>query len=360
MSNNTDSDYDYDYDSDILNLSDFESDNGVNGDNYKRSLEFMPWSEYHRPQNINDILAHSKIKKTLAEYIEQKVFPHLMFYGPPGTGKTSTIRAFAKEFYGKNYDFMVLEINASENRGIDVVRQDIKNFVLSTPNFRGKIKNDIKLVILDEADHLTIDAQGILRYAIEKYTKYARFSIICNEKSKIISAIESRTTIMKFTPIENNIVEDTIKNIAKFRKFKIDDECIDILVKVSHGDLRYMLNKLQALYMEITDKKITSEIVSRSCGYPSVHNMKKIIKIIKNNEEIGEKIKKFKLYMIENRLTLSNVITELARYKYDNIITNKHITLDDIRIFQIMSDIEISMCYIDNDEIHSRVLVSSY
>ena len=326
------------------------------------NIDYIPWSEYYRPSNINDIISHSRIKQTIKEYIKTGTFPHLMFYGPPGTGKTSTIRAFAKEFYGVNYDFMVLEINASENRGIDVVRQDIKNFILSTPNFRGKIEKDIKLIILDEADHLTIDAQGILRHTIEKYTKFARFSIICNEKSKIIPAIESRTTSMRFPPIEDKIIIHTIKNIVKFRNLEIDDECINILVKVSNGDLRYMLNKLQALYMEITDMKITTSIVSRSCGYPSTYDIKQIVKIMENkdNFNINKKIKKFQEYVKENRLIFANIILELARYRYEHIINSKNVTPEDIKIFQIMADIEISMCYIDNEDIHLRVLVASY
>ena len=329
----------------------------------------IPWSEYHRPSNIENIISHPKIKKTMKKYIENGYFPHLMFYGPPGTGKTSIIRAFSTEFYGLYSNLMVMEINASENRGIDVVREDITNFVSSTSNFIGSDIHKFKLIILDEADHLTTDAQGILRNTIEKYTKSARFCIICNDKSKIIPAIESRTTIMKFSPINDDDIRSTINKIAKFRKLIINDECINMLIKITKGDLRFLINKLQALSMEtiINNPKdiieITTEMVSISCGYPTNNDINKIIEIITDNDKklvnFNEKLNTFKKYIKDKNISLTSIMDELSYYLYDNIIANKKVNSMHKKIFNVMANIESLMCNVSNNEIYYRLLLSA-
>jgi replication factor C subunit 3/5 len=360
---NIDMDMDIDMDSDIDSNYSIDSIASINSVIFNKK-DFLPWSEYHRPPSIDKIISHSKIKYSLNEYLKLNEFPHLMFYGPPGTGKTSIIRAFAKQFYGECYDFMVMEINASEHRGIDIVREDIKNFVSSKSNFKHIEIDKFKLVILDEADNLTPDTQGILRYTIEKYTKIARFCIICNDKSKIIPAIESRTTTMKFKPLGNDDVKVAINEILKFRNIKMDDNTINMLIKISNGDLRFLLNKLQALTMQLNDENIiiTTDMVAQSCGYPTDNDINMIIKILfddVSNKDINKKVECFKKYITSRNIEMASIIIELSIYMYQKIIVDKEVKSVYKKLFNLIANMESSFCNVTNNDIHYRTLISS-
>lgn len=180
-----------------------------------RSTESWPWVEKYRPSSLDDLIAHQEIISTLNRLINAQKLPHLLFYGPPGTGKTSMIIAIARRLYGKNYGSMVLELNASDDRGIDVVRNQIKEFAGTKKLF----SQGVKLIILDEADSMTNDAQFSLRRVIEKYTKNARFCLICNYVSKIIPALQSRCTRFRFAPLDESQVSGRVKHIAELEKY---------------------------------------------------------------------------------------------------------------------------------------------
>ena len=149
----------------------------------------LPWVEKYRPNALQELISHEDIIGTIRKFISEEKLPHLLFYGPPGTGKTSTILACAKEIYSpKEFNSMVLELNASDDRGIGVVRGQILSFASTRTIFNS----GYKLVILDEADAMTNDAQNALRRIIEKFTDNVRFCLICNYLSKIIPALQSR------------------------------------------------------------------------------------------------------------------------------------------------------------------------
>ena len=155
----------------------------------------LPWIEEYRPKKINDVIDHIDIIRILKKFIESKNLPNLLFYGSPGTGKTSTILALAKEMYTTSYDSMVLEKNASNDRGIFFIRSDIKNFA-STKIIDSKFK--YKLIILDEVDAMTIEAQTALRFIMDEYFDNVRFCLICNYVSKLIYNIQSRCMKFRF------------------------------------------------------------------------------------------------------------------------------------------------------------------
>ena len=161
----------------------------------------LPWIEKYRPNKLNDIISQKEIVHSLRIYFKNVSFPNLLFYGMSGCGKTSTIMACAKELYKDKYPYMVLELNASDDRGIDIVRNKITQFVLSKSLVS---MNAIKLVILDEADAMTIDAQVILRKIIEVYIANARFCLICNNIQNITPALQSRCVKFRFSPLEKN------------------------------------------------------------------------------------------------------------------------------------------------------------
>ena len=141
----------------------------------------LPWIEKYRPRKLTDLISHTQIRQTLEKYIENKNLPNLLLYGSPGTGKTSTILAASKNLYGGSFKYMVLELNASDDRGINTVRNTIKTFAESKPPIQNDV--NVKLVILDEADAMTKDAQAALRRMMEKYSKTTRFCLICNHVS---------------------------------------------------------------------------------------------------------------------------------------------------------------------------------
>ena len=195
--------------------------------------------------------------------IDEGNLPHLLLYGPPGTGKTSTIIAAAKRMYSTSYSSMTLELNASDSRGIDTVRNEIKEFAgtrqlsfgANTSPTATTAKNKVKLIILDEADSMTSDAQFALRRIMEKYTKNTRFCFICNYVSKIIPALQSRCTRFRFSPLSNEQILGRLKYVVENEQCTIEtneengDDGLDSIVKLSNGDMRRVLNLLQSTAM---------------------------------------------------------------------------------------------------------------
>ena len=175
----------------------------------------LPWVEKYRPSSLDDLVSHQDIITTIKRFIDQDKLPHLLFYGPPGTGKTSTILACAKHLYSTNSKSMVLELNASDDRGIDVVRDQIKTFASTKTLF----SSGFKLIVLDEADQLTQTAQNALRRVIEQYTKNVRFCIICNYVGKIIPALQSRCTRFRFAPLEPEQIAQRLDVVIEQEQF---------------------------------------------------------------------------------------------------------------------------------------------
>ncbi|KAJ1446649.1 replication factor C subunit 5 [Pelagophyceae sp. CCMP2097] len=209
-----------------------------------------PWVEKYRPSSLDELVAHKEIISVLKRLIHANKLPHLLLYGPPGTGKTSTIVAAAKDMYGKAYKSMTLELNASDDRGIDVVRNEVKEFASSKRLF----STGVKLIILDEADMMTNDAQAALRRVIEKYTTNCRFCLVCNYVNKIIPALQSRCTKFRFAPLAPDQVRGRVQMIAQDEKLVMADKALEALLELGCGDMRRILNILQATSVAYPDE----------------------------------------------------------------------------------------------------------
>lgn len=219
----------------------------------KESQNLQPWVEKYRPKSLNDVTAQDHTITVLQRTLQASNLPHMLFYGPPGTGKTSTILALAKELYGPEmFRTRVLELNASDERGISIVREKVKDFArmqLSNPPPHYKDRYPCppyKIIILDEADSMTQDAQSALRRTMETYSKITRFCLICNYVTRIIDPLASRCSKFRFKMLDQGNAKKRLEDIAENENVKLEDGAVDKLIKCSEGDLRKAITFLQS------------------------------------------------------------------------------------------------------------------
>jgi replication factor C subunit 2/4 len=222
------------------------------------------WVEKYRPQKLDDISAQSNVINSLKSSLITKNIPHLIFFGPSGCGKTSTILALAKDLFGTHYSERIIELNASDERGIDVVRDKIKNYAKQSINTNLDIP-PWKIIILDEADTMTPDSQFALRRIMEQYSRITRFCIICNYHNKIIDPIISRCSLFRFKPIKNNEIKAKLEFICKNENFNCAHNLLDKIIEISRGDLRKAINLLQKCYNSYGDK-VNGELLDEMSG----------------------------------------------------------------------------------------------
>lgn len=277
-----------------------------------QSISTLPWIEKYRPGTLDQILSQDDIIKTLKIFVKNKCLPHMLFYGIPGTGKTSTINACAKELYGSSFKLMVMELNASDDRGIDVVRTKIKQFVMSKgicfDSNKKDVMNMFKLVILDETDAMTAEAQAILRKVIEDFTDNTRFCLICNYIQSITPALQSRCVRFRFAPLLKKNMIEKIDEICEKENIKVTDQGKNVVINRSNGDMRKLLNILQSTslaYSVINEKNINTCL-----GYPRKSMMKEIVDnlVNKNFKDCYYNVKNVQK---ENSLALGDIINEL-------------------------------------------------
>ena len=211
----------------------------------------IPWVEKHRPRSLADIAYQDEVVQILKSNISRDDLPHLLFYGPPGVGKTSSILAAANELYGAEFrNARILELNASNERGIAVIRNKVKKFAQAVVGSNKRKLPAFKLIILDEADSMTKDAQSALRRIMEVYSKVTRFCIICNYVSRIIDPIASRCAKFRFKPLTQEHMFDRLQYVATAEQLQFADgnsrRVFETLVEVSEGDLRKAITLLQA------------------------------------------------------------------------------------------------------------------
>jgi replication factor C subunit 3/5 len=238
--------------------------------------DFLPWVEKYRPKSIDEIISHAQNIETIKKLLIGGSLPHLLFHGSSGTGKTSTIMAIAKEIYGNNIRLMVMKLDASDDRGINSVREDIKGFAEKSNMFQ----KGVRLIILDEADSMTFDAQFALRRIIEKYSATIRFCLICNYENKIIPAIRSRCANFRFSNIDNIHICYKLDQIINIEKISHEENVIDTIATLAKGDLRKAINLLQSISMQ--SKFITNNLCYETAGIPSNSEIINILKILNN------------------------------------------------------------------------------
>ena len=199
------------------------------------------WLETYRPQTLEAVLGQDAIVERLEHYVERDDLPNMLFAGPAGIGKTTSAIAVARELYGEDWREHFLELNASDERGIDVIRDRVKSFARTS--FGGA---NYRIIFLDEADALTSDAQAALRRTMEQFSNNVRFILSCNYSSQIIEPIQSRCAVFRFSPLSDEAIEQQVRTVADEEGIELTDDGVDALVYVAGGDMRAALNGLQA------------------------------------------------------------------------------------------------------------------
>ncbi|XP_076845930.1 replication factor C subunit 5 [Brachyhypopomus gauderio] len=310
----------------------------------------LPWVEKYRPQTLDDLISHQDILSTIQKFISEDKLPHLLFYGPPGTGKTSTILACAKQLYkDKEFNSMVLELNASDDRGIDVVRGPILSFASTRTIF----KKGFKLVILDEADAMTQDAQNALRRVIEKFTENTRFCLICNYLSKIIPALQSRCTRFRFGPLSQSQMIPRLEHVIQQESIDITPDGMKAIVTLSVGDMRRSLNILQSTHMAYG--KVNEETVYTCTGHPLRSDIANILDWALN-KDFSTAYKQILQLKTLKGLALHDILTEVHLLIH-RVDFSPSIRMD---LLIKLADIEYRLASGTNEKIQLSSMVSAF
>ncbi len=314
------------------------------------SAENKPWVEKYRPRLLDDVVNQEGIIKRLKQFVKDKSMPHIIFAGPAGTGKTTSALAMVRELYGnkKAINITYLELNASDARGIDVIRTYIKDFA------RAKPPSDIffKILILDEADNMTAPAQQALRRTMEKYTRNCRMILICNYSNKIIPPIQSRCVVFRFSSLRNEDIKNRVKFVANKEDISVSPDGLNALVDVSKGDCRRAINYLQSC--GTISKNIDQDVVFRVAGEVPPERIREVLKTALKGQ-------------LQFSLKLLNDITREYGLSGINIVKNLHREIYDldvsedvkIELTKILAEFEYRLSQGGTEEIQLQALLAN-
>ena len=304
------------------------------------------WVEKYRPTKLTEIVNQTEIIGSLKALIKDPTdMPHLLFSGSAGVGKTTTALCLSRQILGTNYNQnSILELNASDERGIGMVREKVKKF----SRFAGMVDVPFKIIILDEADEMTSDAQTALRRIIEDTAKICRFILIANNVSKIIEPIQSRCATFKFTSIPEEDVITRLEEIAKKEKVKTDKKGLKAIYDYSEGDLRHAINLMQAT---ASLGGVTEENVKASAGLTKTSDVDEVLKIA-----LSGKVVKAREKMIELIKVYGMSESDFLKYLNSSVFKSKHDKLSDI--LQVIAKYDYRILVGANSEIQLSAMLA--
>jgi len=264
------------------------------------------WTEKYRPQTFTEIKGQKEIVNKVQAFVKSKNMPHLLFSGPAGVGKTTLALVIAKELFGENWRQSVLELNASDERGIDVIRVKVKDFA------RTKALGEVpfKIIYLDESDALTKEAQQALRRTMENYTQTCRFILSCNYSSKIIDPIQSRCAVFRFKPLSEEEIYTVIDRVAKEESLVLSNESKKAFFEVCEGDCRRLENIMQSC--AVLSKEITTELIYSMASVAKPKEVKEVLDLALKGTFV-ESRKKLLNLMLDYGLSGLDVIKQIQK-----------------------------------------------
>jgi replication factor C small subunit len=307
------------------------------------------WIEKYRPKVLDEVVGQDSIVERLKAYVKIKNVPHLMFAGPAGTGKTTCALALAKELFGETWKQNFNELNASDERGIGIIRGKIKNFARTAP--MGKTA--FKIIFLDEADSLTSDAQAALRRTIEKYSHICRFILSVNYSSKIIEPIQSRCTVFRFGPIKEDDVKKYMRKIASAEKLQITPDGLETLIFISRGDLRKAINVLQV--GASVNKKITAELLYETSATAKPEDVKALINTALTGNFMAARNQLYDL-LIKYGLSGEDIIKQIHQSIFDLAIPDE----SKVRLIEKAGEIEFRLVEGSSAHIQLETLLAHF
>ena len=298
----------------------------------------QPWVEKYRPNNFKDIVLDKINSKILTNIIEKQYFPNLLLYGPPGTGKTTTIINLIKKYHEKlniKSKGLIIHLNASDDRGVDIVRNQINQFV----NTKTLFNNGIKFIILDEVDYMTKNAQSALRYLIQQYSSNIRFCLICNYISRIDTALQNEFVRLKFCNLPKSKIISFLKNIIIKENIQISDEKLNHIQNIFNSDMRSMINYIQSNSSILI--KNNYEVISDNVWDELIENY------FKENKSIDKITNYIKKSCIKYNIRIKNFIIKFISY----LLHNKDYSLNN----NWLNTCQLIIHYID-DNINKNML----
>jgi replication factor C subunit 3/5 len=321
----------------------------------------LPWVEKYRPTAFYDIVSQNNILTGLKKSIDMGNFQNCIFYGPSGSGKTTTIMACSRYMYGDNCVGMKIDLNASDDRGILTIREQVKTFASSTQIVydTSLSKVSTKLVILDEADQLTDDAQSALKKIIEQYAHNTRFCLICNNIDKISKEIKSRCMAFPFSPIPVKLHVEKLKYICDKENLMITDKGLKIIAQRSEGDMRKSINILQSLHVSnqgAANDTVTlnEDDVLRRLGYPLTSDINNMLSIILDK---GNDIKKCVNLIEQMKHDFGLNTTDLLKDIAEHIISSKHEKM--VNVISKLGNIENYLASSHNDSLLLALIIGT-
>jgi replication factor C small subunit len=278
-----------------------------------------PWVEKYRPQDLDEVVGQDHIIQRLKQYVNEESMPNLMFTGPAGVGKTTTSIALAKAMLGEYWKQNFLELNASDARGIETVRKDIKSFCRLKA-----VGAPFRIIFLDEVDNMTKDAQHALRREMEMYTKTSSFILSCNYSSKIIDPIQSRCAIFRFAPIKGHQVIQRLEVIAKAENVKYAPGTLESIVYFAEGDMRRAVNILQST--SSMGEEVTEETVHEVVSKAKPKDVRRIVNLALDGDFMGARDLLREVMVVQGTSgedMVTQVYQEVSRMAMDDLISSE-------------------------------------
>ncbi|MCD6127229.1 MAG: replication factor C small subunit [Methanomicrobia archaeon] len=305
-----------------------------------------PWTEKYRPKKLDEIIGRDYIVARLKSYVQSRSMPHLLFAGPAGVGKTTSAICLARELFGEYWTQNFQETNASDERGIDVVRNKIKDFARTKA-----MGGDFKIIFLDEADALTPDAQNALRRTMELFARTCRFILSCNYSSKIIEPIQSRCAVFRFGPLSEDAIKKMIEKIAENEELNLTETGKKAIIYVSEGDMRKAINILQAA--AFLEKDIDEELVYQIAAKAKPAEIKEMMHLALKGEFLKAR-NKLDTLLLKYGLSGEDILRQMHREVFSLDIDEEK----KVKIIDMIGDHDFRLVEGSNERIQIEALIA--